>query len=177
MVICWSEAAQPRAADAEACTAQKSVIGRKRMVTAVRLYQIALAAALGATLGGPIGAQAQSLFTEYAVPTVPGSFPLSVVTGSDGALWFVQRNSNSIGRMTTGGSVTEYPIPTIDAGVNQIALGSDNNLWFTEGSGNDIGKSRRLASSPSILCRGSGVALIPSSPARTVLSGSPRATR
>jgi virginiamycin B lyase len=114
--------------------------GRKHATTSIRLIQVALAVVLAAAaLAGSADVRAQSLFTEFQIPTVPGSFPLSVVEGPDGALWFVQRNSNTVGRMTTAGVVTTYPIPTLDSGPNQIALGPDGNLWFTEGGGNNIG--------------------------------------
>jgi streptogramin lyase len=90
--------------------------GRKHATTSIRLIQVALAAVLGAAaLAGSADVRAQSLFTEFQIPTVPGSFPLSVVEGPDGALWFVQRNSNTVGRMTTAGVVTTYPIPTLDS--------------------------------------------------------------
>ena len=101
---------------------------------------LALATVLGATASWFSHASAQGLFTEYNVPTKPGSFPLSAVTGPDGALWFVQRNSNTVGRMTTAGVVTEYAIPTVDSGPNQITLGPDGALWFTESAGNNIGR-------------------------------------
>ena len=38
------------------------------------------------------------------------------------------------------GTITEYPIPTSQSGVVNIAAGSDGNLWFTEYYGNKIGR-------------------------------------
>jgi hypothetical protein len=40
--------------------------------------------------------------------------------------------ANQIGRITTEGTITEYPIPTPDSGPNGITAGPDGALWFTE---------------------------------------------
>jgi virginiamycin B lyase len=39
-----------------------------------------------------------------------------------------------------GRLITEYPIPTANAGPCCITLGRDGNLWFTEETSNQIGK-------------------------------------
>jgi streptogramin lyase len=68
----------------------------------------------------------------------PGSF----VAGRDGNLWFTE-GKNTIGKITTGGSLTTYHVPNGPMGYpypNGIALGPDGNLWFTESGGNKIGK-------------------------------------
>jgi hypothetical protein len=44
--------------------------------------------------------------TEF--PTPSGGFPSGITVGSDGNLWFTE--GTMIGRITTGGSVTEFPI-------------------------------------------------------------------
>jgi virginiamycin B lyase len=68
-------------------------------------------------------------------------FPISmaadtIVAGPDGALWFAShdRNKNTIGRITTDGAVTEFPIP-VSVGARaavftNLAVGSDGALWF-----------------------------------------------
>ncbi len=48
--------------------------------------------------------------------------------------------ANKIGRITTAGVVTEFPIPTADSAPNGIAAGPDGNLWFTEHAANQIGR-------------------------------------
>jgi virginiamycin B lyase len=60
-----------------------------------------------------------------------------IVAGSDGAVWFASHdlNKNTIGRITTDGAVTEFPIPVpvgaARAGVfNNLAGGPDGALWF-----------------------------------------------
>ncbi len=65
--------------------------------------------------------------TQYPVPT-PG-FLTGIAAGPDGALWFTESSAGKIGRITTGGVITEYPVP---AGSPQsIAAGPDGALWFT----------------------------------------------
>ncbi|GIH08888.1 hypothetical protein Rhe02_69550 [Rhizocola hellebori] len=55
---------------------------------------------------------------------------VSIVAGSDGALWFTEYRTHKIGRMTTDGEVAEY-----DAGPNPFAITSapDGTLWYTGG--------------------------------------------
>lgn len=62
-----------------------------------------------------------------------------IVTGPDGALWFTDHQYNGpnrIGRVTTAGVFTAYPIPDHPAAgengvANGIAVGPDGALWFT----------------------------------------------
>jgi streptogramin lyase len=80
---------------------------------------------------------------EFAVPHGPNS----IVSGSDGALWFSEYSEfvtggdgtiapvswkGSIGHITTAGVVSEIPIdPNLAA--DQIVAGSDGAIWFTVG--------------------------------------------
>jgi streptogramin lyase len=82
--------------------------------------------------------QAQITFTEYPIPTT-GSWPSGIIAGPDGNLWFAERNSNKIGRITTGGVITEFPVPSGGRPI-EITTGPDGNLWFTEETGNSIGR-------------------------------------
>lgn len=80
--------------------------------------------------------------TEYTLPRA-GSEPGAITSGPCGdnipgdCLWFTefsfnaQTNSADIGRITTSGSITEYPLPTY-ARANGITLGPDGVLYFTE---------------------------------------------
>src|SRR5260370_92150 len=78
---------------------------------------------------------------ERCVPTVSfNAFPvsgglqqLSITDGPDNNLWFTNAYSGQIGRSTTEGSITLFPIPTSGASPRSIAAGPDGNLWFTEG--------------------------------------------
>lgn len=58
--------------------------------------------------------------------------------GPDRNLWFAENGAAKIGKITTGGTITEYTIPT--SGPEGIAVGPDGNLWFTEYAAGKIGK-------------------------------------
>lgn len=88
--------------------------------------------------------------TEFALPN-PHAEPWGISTGPDGALWFTEAScirqsgsrctvGNKIGRITTQGVVTEFPIPSDRSGPHSITAGPDGALWFTEYYGNRIGR-------------------------------------
>jgi uncharacterized protein (TIGR03437 family) len=54
-------------------------------------------------------------------------------------LWFPELGASKIGRITTAGVVTEYPVPTANSGPYGIAVGPDGTLWFTEENGDKVG--------------------------------------
>jgi streptogramin lyase len=73
-------------------------------------------------------------------PTSPhpaSATPSAITTGPDGALWFI--NGTSIGRITTGGVVTDYTGAIV---AHAITTGPDGALWFTNGiaGGGSIGR-------------------------------------
>jgi len=72
-------------------------------------------------------------------PTFVG-YPRYITSGPDGNLWFTDVNVGKIGRMTTNGTVTEFPIPTFESNPEGITSGPDGNIWFTESTGNKIGR-------------------------------------
>lgn len=81
--------------------------------------------------------------TEFPVKNSPAV----ITAGRDGALWFTEctlaqtgncTSIGQIGRITTGGSVTEFHINTTNSGPAGITSGPDGNLWFTLHLGNAI---------------------------------------
>jgi virginiamycin B lyase len=76
--------------------------------------------------GGPI--------VQYAAPRGP----VDIVAGPDGALWFTQ-GWPSIGRITTTGEITEYPLPA-GVGPYGITVAPDGALWFAEWEAGAIGR-------------------------------------
>jgi virginiamycin B lyase len=62
-----------------------------------------------------------------------------IVGGPDGNIWFAE--GPKIGRMTPSGTLTEFTVPTANAGAWGITVGPDGNLWFTENATNKIGAS------------------------------------
>lgn len=58
------------------------------------------------------------------------SGPLRITAGPDGALWFTEQKTYSIGRISTGGRISEFPLrPGIVP--FDITTGPDGALWFT----------------------------------------------
>ncbi len=82
--------------------------------------------------------KAAEYFDEYLIPT-QDSNPYDIVTGSDGNLWFTERQGGNIGRITPDGQITEFSIPSSTNPIS-ITAGSDGALWFTETSGQHIGR-------------------------------------
>ena len=56
--------------------------------------------------------------------------PGAVITGPDGALWFTE--NGAIGRITTDGTIKQFPLTTAGADPVDITSGPDGALWFTQ---------------------------------------------
>src|SRR6266851_1855100 len=73
---------------------------------------------------------------------------LSMRTGCpDGALWFTETLANQIGRITTTGTVTEFPVLTANSRPFGITCQFDRSdghieIFFTEANANQIGRMR-----------------------------------
>jgi virginiamycin B lyase len=77
-------------------------------------------------------------FTNYRLPTAIAS-PQSITVGADNNLWFTESSGNKIGRITIGGALTEFALPT-SSQPQQIVSGPDGALWFTERGTGKIGR-------------------------------------
>jgi streptogramin lyase len=81
-------------------------------------------------------------FQEYSLPK--GSDPdAGIVSGPDSALWFTENGTDKIGRITTGGKITQpvdldLPRGSAPSGPFGIAVGSDGALWVTAGGTDEI---------------------------------------
>lgn len=107
--------------------------------------------ALSGITAGPDGALwfgsssgVSRIATNGAVTDFGGGGVNAITTGPDGALWFTQSPALGIGRMTTSGRVTIYPIPdsqgAFSPALSGITTGSDGNLWFTDSFHHTIGR-------------------------------------
>src|SRR5260370_29501829 len=76
---------------------------------------------------------------ELRSPT-PNSLPTGIAAGPGGNVWFTELTGNKIGRITSSGTITEFPIATVNSLPDFITAGPDGNLWFTEANGNKIGR-------------------------------------
>jgi streptogramin lyase len=65
--------------------------------------------------------------------------PQGIAAGPDDAVWFTTGGTNSIGRITSDGTITDFTDPSIN-GPSGITLGPDGALWFTNLAGNSIGR-------------------------------------
>jgi|GEM_PF-5896638 len=66
-------------------------------------------------------------FSDFAVPN--GYDVYALTAGPDGNVWFTGNDGNKIGKITSSGIITEFPIA---GGPNGITACPDGNLWFTE---------------------------------------------
>ncbi len=77
-------------------------------------------------------AQPKLSTTEFLTPTF-GPLALAITAGPDGALWFTEWYALNIGRISTDGVITEYPIPSGGAhSLTSITAGPDGALWYTD---------------------------------------------
>lgn len=72
--------------------------------------------------------------------TGPGiTNPDAIAADPDGALWFTNGGNDTVGRITTSGTVSSYPGPGI-SDLGAIAVGPDGTLWFTNENTTTIGR-------------------------------------
>ncbi|HXB81912.1 MAG TPA: hypothetical protein VNU22_01020 [Candidatus Acidoferrum sp.] len=74
----------------------------------------------------------------YNTPSLD-SWPIYITDGPQKALWFTEAFVGKIGRITTDGAITEFPISNAQE-PEGITEGADHNLWFTEPGANAIGR-------------------------------------
>jgi virginiamycin B lyase len=68
---------------------------------------------------------------QMTIYVTPHGAVKNIAAGPDGNLWFTEHDANLFGRITTDGSITEYPLD--DIGVpNGIRAGPDGRLWICE---------------------------------------------
>ena len=79
------------------------------------------------------GARAQAI-NEF--PILPKRLLYGITAGPDGAMWFTDFDSG-VGRMTTGGAVTQFSVGGNPEG---IVTGPDGNLWFADIGFSQIGR-------------------------------------
>jgi virginiamycin B lyase len=91
-------------------------------------------------------------FTRYDIVT-PDAQPGYIMRGPTGDLWFIMRAINKIGRITTGGQITEFEAGVV--GIDTLAAGPDGAIWY--GSNQLVGRldasSRRV---DTFACAGGG---------------------
>jgi virginiamycin B lyase len=77
-------------------------------------------------------------WTEF--PVTANSGPLGITVGPDNNIWFTEFYHDAIGKITTNGTVTEYPVLAAGSKPFSIAAGPDGALWFTEAGALRVGR-------------------------------------
>ena len=100
-----------------------------------RLLTATLAAGLVLSLGSAALAAPVGSLKQYKVPTA-NSDPRAITNGSDGNVWFTEGNDLTgspakVGRVTPGGTITEFPINCNDCILTDIDQGPDGILYMT----------------------------------------------
>jgi virginiamycin B lyase len=88
-----------------------------------------------------IAASARAQVAEF--PLAPNSSPGGITAGPDGNVWFTQRATQSIGRITPGGAVSVFPVGKAEP--EEIVAGPDGRLWYTAFLGDGVGSVDPLA--------------------------------
>ena len=81
----------------------------------------------------------------YTLPTANAT-PSSITAGPDGNLWFNESSANQIGKITTGGMITEFPAPGARPYAISAGPSGDDRLWFTDANNDEIGASTTAGS-------------------------------
>jgi streptogramin lyase len=90
---------------------------------------------------GRVTTAATPTFSGFGAGITAGAEPTDITAGPDGNLWFTEPGIGGVGRMTTGGIVTEFTAGiTAGAEPTDITAGPDGDLWFTEANENAIGR-------------------------------------
>lgn len=86
----------------------------------------------------------------FPLPT-PECLPSGITLGPDGNMWFIAESTNSIGRISWSGSVTEFVVPVAAAFSEWgklnggITSGPDGAIWFVMDAANRIGRFDTVA--------------------------------
>lgn len=81
---------------------------------------------------------------QYPLPR-RNAYPMHIVAGPDGALWFTENGPDSnfdatIGRLTTDGELTEFDLPNEFQTAVGLVVGPDNALWFVDANSPRAGR-------------------------------------
>ena len=117
---------------------------RLRIGAVARRFGAAVGVAALVVNGGvwaPVAVAAPGSVVVFGGPSV--SLPREITVGPDGALWFANWGSDSIGRITTSGVISSFTGPGVDAPWG-ITTGPDGALWFTNDGNDSIGRITKI---------------------------------
>jgi virginiamycin B lyase len=76
---------------------------------------------------------------EYPAST-PDAFPVGIVEGADGAMWFAEQAANNVCRIGANGDIDIHAMPIAGSGPTGLILGEDGNVWFSLAEAGRIGR-------------------------------------
>ena len=65
------------------------------------------------------------------IPGTPLDLVTGIATGTDGAVWFFEVNTNKLGRLATDGALSEFLIPGAPSMQGFVAVAKDGSVWVT----------------------------------------------
>src|SRR5262245_55389529 len=87
-----------------------------------------VAMAVAPSLAGSRGVTARGV-VEFDIPSV--GVPEGIAAGADGNLWFTERYTSQLGKMTPAGTFTIFNLPGSNQIPTDITAGPNGALWFT----------------------------------------------
>ncbi|MDX6720325.1 MAG: virginiamycin lyase [Solirubrobacteraceae bacterium] len=110
---------------------QASRLGRCRVLALALLAGAATSLCAAATAGAVT-------ITEFSAGMSDLGSPSWIAADALGNAWYIDDAAPRIGRVTSSGVITEYPITTPDVVPIGIGVGPDGNIWFAEGGGDSL---------------------------------------
>jgi len=103
---------------------------KKILLLVALIALVGIITALFSSLSVRVNAKETLTFSGFPIPH--NSYPMDITSGPDGNIWFTESWRNTIGRMTPNGTLTEFPLSSINnRSLTSITTGPDGNLWFT----------------------------------------------
>jgi streptogramin lyase len=110
------------------------MLHRALLVTALAGMSVLFASCGGGGGAAPPAATRPSgTIVEFILPAALSN-PTSIVTGPDGALWFLESlgTGSKLGRINTLGGIAEFSMPAGVSTPNDLINGTDGNFWFID---------------------------------------------
>ncbi len=77
---------------------------------------------------------------------LPPIHPSAATWGADGALWYVDSQANTVGRISPSGALSRFIIPTPGSGASSITSGPDGAVWISESNAAKIARVTKAGS-------------------------------
>jgi streptogramin lyase len=116
------------------CVVARGREGTKRWRGPTATFLVLLAMAFAVAGNAAVATAAVGEITEFSDGLSQDNGPRAITPGPDGNLWFTNpgnSDTQSIGRITTAGAITEFRKGIGDIFIESLARGPDGNLWFT----------------------------------------------